>query len=215
MIIPAIIPKSLSDLAVKLELLSFAQSVQIDVVDGEFVSDISWPYEPQGTPSEASELLAAKQFEVDLMAYEAIGAGQLWDKAGAAKLIFHLESLKNCDDIFKLKEQLSCEIGLSLNNDTSLEYIYPYITTIDFVQLMGIAKIGSQGQPYDERVLERIKDLRKLFPELVISIDGGVNENSILDMKKFGANRFVVGSNILKSSDPEAQYSKLLKIVSE
>lgn len=213
MIIPAIIPKSLTDLKEKLELLSFAEEIQIDVVDGQFVQDVSWPYAPESNPLEASKYLK-RLFEVDLMVEDSVAAGLAWQKAGAGKLIFHIESFQDRSEIFNLKAKLSCQIGLSLNNDTSLEELYPYIDSIDFIQLMGIGSIGSQGQPFDVRVLERIATLRALYPNLTLSVDGAVSEENILSLKNAGADRFAVGSNILKAADPRAQYDKLLKIVS-
>lgn len=214
MIIPAIIPKSLNDLKEKLKLLSFAQAVQIDVVDGKFVNDICWPYEPSGDVVEAREYLSGKVIEVDLMVRDSLAAGTKWLEAGASRLIFHLESFDNRGQVFNLKSGLQCEIGLSINNSTTLEEIYPYIDSVDFVQLMGIDSIGSQGQPFDVRVLERIATLRALYPNLTLSVDGAVSEENILSLKKAGAERFAVGSNILKADDLEAQYNKLLKIVS-
>jgi len=92
MIIPAIIPKSLDDLKEKLELLSFAETIQIDVVDGEFVKDVSWPYDPSGDVEEVREYLGGRLFEVDLMVRDGLMAGTRWLKVGASKLIFHLES---------------------------------------------------------------------------------------------------------------------------
>jgi len=80
---------------------------------------------------------------------------------------------------------------------------------------MGIDEIGSQGQPFDVRVLERIATLRALYPNQILSVDGAVNEENILSLKNAGADRFAVGSNILKVTNPKAQYEKLLKIVSE
>jgi len=214
MIIPAIIPKSLDDLKKKLELLAFANDIQIDVVDGVFVKDISWPYEPHDDPEKTKTFLSEKEFEVDLMVVDSFTAAESWQKAGAKRLIFHLESFNDKKVILSLKSNFSCEIGLSLNNDTSLEELYPYIDSIDFVQLMGIDTIGSQGQPFDGRVLERVATLRALYPKLTLSIDGAVSEENISALRVAGVDRFAVGSNILKAHDPKAQYEKLLKIMS-
>ena len=67
---------------------------------------------------------------------------------------------------------------------------------------MGIAKIGSQGQPFDERVLERVRVLRAEYPELTISIDGSVNVETVVLLSQAGADRFVSGSAILKAKNP-------------
>ena len=64
----------------------------------------------------------------------------------------------------------------------------------DFIQLMSIAKIGEQGHPLDERIFDRIKEVREKFPQVVISIDGGINSTNYQALKNSGAERLVVGS---------------------
>lgn len=217
MILPAIIPRSLADLKDTLAKVSFADSVQIDVVDGKFVENISWPYEPAGEPLEISQELSARNAEIDLMVADPINAGKKWLEAGAKALVFHVESLKpgEMEEAIDLRHDIKdFRLGLSLNNETPLESIYLYVGDIDFIQLMGIAAIGSQGQPFDPRVLERIIALRTLYTSIDISIDGGVSAETIGELRKAGADRFVVGSAILKSADPAAAYADLLKIIS-
>lgn len=212
MIIPAIIPSTLNDLRDQLELLSFADTIQIDLVDGNFVSNISWPYELGSDISEAADMLAGRQFEVDLMVREPLVAANQWLSIGASSIVFHLESFDDPEDILNLKNDFDFSLGVAVNNDTELEKLFSLVDNIDFVQLMGIAEIGSQGQPFDSRVIQHIVTLRSLYPDLVISIDGGVNEETITALKEAGANRFVVGSTILNAEDPQKKYEELLKI---
>ncbi len=214
MIIPAIIPKSLDYLNEKVSLLSFAGRLQIDLVDGEFVPEISWPYSPDGSVADADDLLRKHAVEIDLMVSDPVAMGREWLASGAKALIFHLESLLDTEEAVVLRKEFDFELGLSISNQTSLEALYPYIEKADFVQLMGIETIGSQGQPFYPQVLDRVATLRHLFPKLLISVDGGVNEDNALSLKQAGTDRLVVGSNILKADDPRAQYEKLLKIIS-
>ena len=74
---------------------------------------------------------------------------------------------------------------------------------------MGIADIGAQGQPFNERVLERIKQLRATYTDVVISIDGSMNEETIPQARAAGADRFAVGSALLTASNRMLQYQKL------
>jgi pentose-5-phosphate-3-epimerase len=74
---------------------------------------------------------------------------------------------------------------------------------------MGIKHIGSQGQPFDERVLERVAKLRALYPSRTISIDGSVNRETLPQLKAAGADRFVSGSAILNQPDPVLAYTEL------
>ncbi len=215
MIRPAIIPRSLSDLKRSLEKVSFSKAVQIDVVDGKFNPNVSWPYEPKGDTREASGLMAGRdvEVEVDLMVFGPVSAGREWLASGASGLVFHLESLDDPEDAVALRKSFDFSLGFSINNDTALETLYPWIDKGDFVQLMGIKEIGAQGQPFDERILERVAILRHLYPDLIISIDGGVNEDTIGQLAAAGADNFAVGSAILKARDPKQKYEELLKII--
>ncbi len=213
-LIPAIIPTSKENLTETLERLSFADEMQIDVVDGEFVPFVSWPYEPEGQVGEVSEMLQKYFVEVDLMVIRAVSAGREWQAAGAKRLIFHLEGLTQheAETALSLKDD-NCEIGFAINNDTDLSLLVSYINKLDFVQLMGIKEIGSQGQPFDERVLERIKTLRKSFPHLIISVDGAVSMETAGKLIAAGANRLVSGSAILKADEPKEAYKKISEIL--
>lgn len=212
MIIPAVIPKSQEQLARDLATLSFQNNLQIDVVDGRFTPFVSWPYEPKGKVTDAKAILQPFSFEVDLMVLDSTASGEAWIEAGARRLIFHLESLANPEEAIVLAKKGGVEIGLALQNDTPLSALGPYITDINFVQLMGIAKIGAQGEAFDERVLPRVTELRKQYPELTISIDGAVGKENIAALKRSGVSRFVVGSAILKKSDRKQAYEELLNM---
>lgn len=216
-IVPAIIPTSFEKLVSTVSTVSgFAKQVQIDVVDGKFAPHTSWPYTKEDTTSanEIKENLKGVSFEVDLMTTDQIPASKFWIDAGATALVFHLEGLEDPDTAIDLCKTQNVKVGFAINNDTSLEKLFPFINKINFVQLMGIASIGSQGQPFDNRVLERVVTLKSLYPNLEISVDGSVNKSTISELDKAGVDRFTVGSYIVKSDSPGERYTELLKIIS-
>lgn len=216
-IIPAVIPTSLQDLQDNLEKISvFSKYLQIDVVDGEFAPFVSWPYRSDTTPTanEVRDMLREYDFEVDLMVKDQLAAARFWIDAGAKALVFHLEGLSDPRTAIDLCRSPNVQIGFSINNDTPLDTLFTFVDELDYVQLMGISLIGTQGQPFDSRVLERIATLRALYPSLTISVDGSMNKETISEVKKAGADRFAVGSYILKSDDPEERFKELLKIIS-
>ena len=211
-ILPAVVPKSVAHLTDTLARLSFASALQIDVVDGMFASPVSWPYAPSGFPAEVAYALEAFDVEIDLMAYRAIEAAYEWHRIGVRRFIFHIESLDGPEMLLAFKKETGAVIGCSLSNDTPLSSLEPYIGICDFVQLMGIAHIGAQGEPFDERVLTRIEQLKATHPELSIAIDGSVDSQTLPRMRDAGAERFAVGSAILASPDPEAAYRELISL---
>jgi ribulose-phosphate 3-epimerase len=222
-IIPAIMPDSYDDLVFKAgQVRNLLPIAQIDIMDGVFVGSRSWPYRRGGINADADFLALTKQekgmpywedldYEIDLMIAEPELHIDEWLPLGASRLIFHIEAIKNSElffghDIFKegardIGGHKVVEIGLAINPDTPLLAIEPFISYIDFVQCMGIAKIGYQGQPFDERVLTHINQLRVTHPNLIISVDGGVGFETAPLLKAAGANRLVSGSAIFTSAD--------------
>jgi len=93
------------------------------------------------------------------------------------------------------------EIGVAINSTTPLEQIFPIVNSVDFVQCMGIEHIGFQGQDFDERVLEQIKNLKEKFNDLIISVDGGVTLHTAPLLINAGATRLVAGSAIFNIDD--------------
>ncbi|MEX0933733.1 MAG: hypothetical protein WD003_00535 [Candidatus Paceibacterota bacterium] len=219
-IIPALMPKSFSELREHVELFSgFVESIQIDVMDGVFVLEKSWPYsegvetmesllkDEQGLP-----LWESVEYEIDLMVEYPQREVQNWVNLCASRIIVHYESLvEPKNTLLTLHEYLrthrekegspSLEFGLALDIATDNEKIYPLLDCVDFVQCMGIAKIGFQGAPFDERVISKIKDFKTHFPALTISVDGGVNGKSAPLLRSAGVNRLVSGSFLMNAPD--------------
>lgn len=214
-IIPSVLVKDFGELNEKLaKFVNIAKVVQIDICDGVFVPSVTWPL---GSVNQASveRILDEEEglpfwndldFEFDLMVLNAHKQFDFFMKLGAKRIIFHLEAetedsfkefLESMDPYFKD----NIEIGISINTTTDIEKLEPFINYIDFVQCMGIARVGFQGEPFDERVLKQIKDLRLKYPELKISVDGSVNENTAEALLEAGANRLAIGSALLQSHD--------------
>ena len=132
---------------------------------------------------------------------------EFFTRLGAKRIVFHIEAELDKDKFKEFLEGLdmytkeNIEIGVAINTTTSIEELKPYISLVDFVQCMGIAHDGKQGEPFDERVLAHISGLRAIYPELIISVDGSVNEKTAPLLVQAGANRLVVGSALMASLD--------------
>lgn len=219
-IIPALMPKNFRRLETELvRVKELVPLVQLDVMDGVFVKNVSWPY---GDDAHFARMVKDRktlpfsdqiEYEVDLMVSEPEHVIEDWMHIGVRRVIVHVEATKKLDNIINdvaahvtraAKEDLEVvSLGLAIGVSTPTERVEPYIYDIDFVQCMGIAEIGKQGEPFDERALKQIEQLKSIHPELVISVDGGVNLESAPRLIEAGATRLVSGSAILKSDNPE------------
>ncbi len=220
-IIPAILPKDFSNLEHDLSrIVGISPLVQIDVVDGVFAQPKTWPYDPQGT-EDFSRIIREEEglpywedvsFEVDLMVQNPKEIIHQWVAAGVSRVVVHVESCKNPEEMFSLvsdfkqnfslnESVLNIEIGVALSIGTDVNLYTKSIEKADFVQCMGIRTIGTQGNPFDPAVLEVIKAIKTLFPEKVVSVDGGVSLENAPSLIEAGAGRLVVGSAIFRSED--------------
>lgn len=207
-IIPAILPKDFAELDERLGLVKgLVKTVQIDICDGQFVPTITWPYKK--TDESYEKIIREEQglpgweelsFEIDLMVNYPERIVDEWVIAGANRIIIHAEVKGSIDDtILKLKDRI--DIGLAVGIETSIDIIESYKESIETIQLMGINHIGFQGQDFDAKVIDKIKEVKMKYPELKISIDGGVSMETAPLLIEAGANRLVVGSAIFNTDN--------------
>ncbi|OGD68486.1 hypothetical protein A2996_03645 [Candidatus Campbellbacteria bacterium RIFCSPLOWO2_01_FULL_34_15] len=215
-VIPAIIPKSYEDLRQKISLVKdFSHFVQIDITDGIFVSSTSWPY----SDSVWSEGIFLDMpfcnecnFEFDLMIQDPEKTINDWIMEGASKIVVHVESTDNLELLIAELKEKKIEVGLAFNIETPFDLYSHLLDKADFIQLMGIEKIGFQGQAFSEKIFEKIADLRKRKPDVIMSVDGGVNLENAKRLKEAGVNRVAVGSAVFGSKDIKETIEQFKKI---
>lgn len=217
-LIPAILPKHFYDLEKNLEMvIGHVKIVQIDICDGRFIGPATWPFDNLGASGWQDILSEANgmpfwdhiDFELDLMVND---LPEKWDdlvKIGPVSIVIHFPSgrekinelkefIKNLDPYFKNQMRL----GIAFEHNTDVQDILDIQDEISYVQCMGIERVGAQGNPFDETVLERIAFIKSNLPNHTIGIDGAVTLENIKQLKKAGVTRFVVGSAIFHSQSP-------------
>jgi len=209
-VLPAIIPEDTEDLKNKLaRVRGLVPAVQIDILDGKFAPERSWPFhaddkeyfkkvikEEEGLP-----FWEDFYFEADLMITEPEKHIEDFIFAGFSRLVVHIESTNKMGEIIDKCRELDTEIGIAIDIETPNEVLDEYIDRIDFVQFMGIAEIGAQGEPFDARVVEKIAALKAEHPDILVSVDGGVSLETTPFLIGAGAERLVSGSAIFGSED--------------
>lgn len=208
-IMPAIMPQRFESIEETAALVQrHVQTVQLDLMDGKYVSESTWPFF-YGTDYNLEALQKQDislpfwedlNYELDLMVERPEDRLDTWLGIGASRVIFHLASVHDWENIKNIELSIRnfVQIGVAVTIHDDLDQLYPLIEegVIDFVQVMGIAHIGYMGEPFAEESLDIITTLRKKYPDLVISVDGGVSLETIGDMYDAGADRFVSGSGV-------------------
>jgi len=225
-IIPAILSRDYEDMKNKIALVrGIVPVVQIDFCDGIFVSSKTWPFSTGGASDINFQRILNEQegmpfwedvdFELDLMVADGVQNFDVYTKLGPKRIVFHIEAVGNLEEFKHFLEGIdlyirdAMQIGIAINTTTPIEQIFSLVNNVDFVQCMGIEKIGFQGQPFDERVLSHIKTLKEKYPDLIISVDGGVSFEIAQRLVGAGVDRLVAGSLILKAEDIRETISEL------
>jgi len=218
-VVPSLPAASFDEIVALCEALhGIASEIQIDIVDGEFVPHTSWPFtEADIDPIESLQLLApyANQFslEIDCMVRNPEKYLDTFVELGIKRVIVHIGSTDAYADIITHSRDHEYTLGFAITNDIPLDNLLVYIDDISYVQLMGIAHVGQQGQPFDERTLSRARALREQFPDLEIAVDGAVNMQTMPQLYAAGVTRFAPGSAIAKTADPAESYKQLSALV--
>jgi ribulose-phosphate 3-epimerase len=212
-VIPAIIPESLGDIEDGVaRVTGLVTCVQIDIADGKFAPAPTWPY--IRTPDADFDALLKEEnglpeweqmsYEIDMMVREPEKKIDDFVRIGISTAIFHIESTDRLSEAIEKARYFDIKVGLALNPSTPNEMLDEWMDKIDFVQFMGNDKIGYHGVELDKSMLEKISIFRKKYPQSIIGIDIGVNEETAPELVAAGATRLVSGSAIFDSTDVES-----------
>ncbi len=198
---PSILSADFSKLGKEIQDLEKANAdlIHIDVMDGHFVPNITIGPEVINKLRKYTSL----PFDVHLMIAPVDNFIENFANAGADIITIHPEATKNL--IASIEKIKSCKkkVGISLNPETSVEKILPVLELIDLALIMSV-KPGFGGQKFIEKVLEKVKILRKEIDskklKTVIEIDGGINFETAKLAKKAGVDILVSGTTIFKEN---------------
>ena len=218
-IVPAIMADEWDELNAHLAVVApFADVVQIDVMDGHLVPSFSFPYNKtilDGRPLPHENIF----YEVHLMVQHPHEVGERFIAAGAKRVIAQIEGFRTgeAEKVFEAWKEEGAEVGVSIMLKTPLQQVEELLErkVVSHVQVMSIERVGFQGGAFDERALVRIKELRASFPDVTLSVDGGIRENAIESVFKAGANYVGVGSAIMGTQNPDKAYATLQKLVEQ
>ena len=177
-----------------------AKWIHVDVMDGHFVPNISI-----GVPVVKSLRKATDLFlDTHLMIENPEKYVEPFAKAGSDILTFHYEACKNishAEDVISLIKSFGKKVGISIKPKTEPKEIYPLLSKIDLVLVMTVEP-GFGGQEFMHDCAMKIPQIKEQAPEnLIIQVDGGINNLTSKICTSLGANSLVAGSYIFGNND--------------
>jgi ribulose-phosphate 3-epimerase len=205
MIIPAIIARTQKELDEHLSNVEgYSELVQLDIMDGTFVPNNSLYFDFDVSGRNI-------HFEAHLMITNLME----WIEKNGWKvdtIIVHFESCEEPLDIIRFVKEKGKKIGFAIIPETAIHNVKPYLDDIDQLLIMTVNP-GFYGSKFLPETLSKIREVRKIKPNLDIEVDGGVTPESIKLINDAGANMFVSGSYILKSDGVKEAINSLKKLI--
>lgn len=176
-----------------------AEYIHIDVMDGQFVPNISF-----GIPViQAIRSVTDKVFDVHLMIDEPVRFIKEFVDAGADMIAVHAEACRHLHRTIQVIKSYGIKAGVVLNPATSLTAVEEILLEVDMILLMSVNP-GFGGQKYIETTTDKVRRLRQMIRDrnlnVDIEVDGGVTLDNIEKLIEAGANIFVAGSAVYKGS---------------
>lgn len=210
-IIPSILTTSEREFKKNIKSITGAVGmVQIDLSDGQFTPNTTWAYKE---PEKAQTYLNKINFELHLMVKNPLQTVKEW--AGHPRLkriLFHYESISDATTIAAELKSLNRPVGIVLNPETSINVAEPVLDKLDLIMFMGV-RPGFQGQKFIPQTIERIKQMRAKNNTILISVDGGVNANTIVEIERAGADIVCPGSAVFGKGNPVDNLKKLKNLI--
>ena len=187
-----------------------ADMVHLDVMDGSFVTNISFGLPVIQCLRKHSDMF----FDVHLMIDEPIRYVGRFADAGADLITVHAEACSDVTETLLAIQKTGKKVGLSVKPNTPIESIYPYLSLCDMILVMTVEP-GYGGQALIPETLDQVavlkEELRRRGLSIDIQVDGGINAKNAEDAKRAGANVLVAGSSVFGASDRGAAIASLKK----
>ncbi len=185
-----------------------ADMIHIDIMDGNFVPNIS--FGPSITKS--IRKYTNLPFDVHLMIREPHKYIRQFVDAGADMITFHVEAETNVSETIELIKGYGVKVGLSIKPKTKVDEIFNYLDKIYMVLIMSVEP-GFGGQSFMTDMMDKVREVKKyaknLNNNLLIEVDGGINEETIKYVKDAGTDICVAGTSIFSSNNYREAISKL------
>lgn len=205
-VVPSVLTDDPQELERKIRILEpLVEVIQIDIMDNKLVPNTSVGVK------DVQKVNPQKPMEIHLMVKHPMEYIRPFADIEAFRMIFHIESDDDPLDVIKEIRKFGLEAGIAINPPTPVEKILPFLDSIDIVLVMGVNP-GFQGQKFIPDVLSKVEAVKKLKPDMIVEVDGGVNPDTGPDLVKAGVDILNVGSYLFKSNPVKNNWDEMQRI---
>ena len=185
-----------------------ARILHVDVMDGHFVPNLSVGVPVVEAVRRATDLV----LDVHLMISQPDRFIRPFRQAGADLITIHIEAVPQPAELLARIRRLGAGCGIALNPPTPIETVESCLDQCDLVLVMSVMP-GFGGQEFQDVALEKLRRVRRLAgSEVLLSVDGGINSETIGPCAEAGADLFVVGTAIFGHDDYGRRIAELTSL---
>lgn len=184
--------------------------LHLDIMDGVFVPNFTYGM----TLVRALRGLTDMVLDCHLMMVSPEKYLGAFREAGADVITVHAEASDDPAGLGRQIRGMGARSGIAINPGTPVSAIADCLPEFDLALVMSV-EAGFGGQSFQSRVLPKFAEIRRLAPEILLQIDGGVSPVTASDCAAAGAQWLVTGSAIFRSPDYALAIENLRQLAAE